>query len=434
MTLAPFQPAPRTPTAAPNVPLPEVRNETIKAAELASMKRKATGLLFLAALVFLVAIYFEPRHAWVQWVRAGAEAAMVGGLADWFAVTALFRYPLGIPIPHTAIIPTRKERIARILADFFERNFFTREVLAERLHQLGLAERLGAWLASPENSRAIARTLVKAAAGAAEAVPEDAARAFVDRSIVGRLRGIQAGPVAAQAIEGLMTGRRHQELLDRLLGVVSQVLEKNGEFIRQRIGEESPWWVPDAAEQKLYEKVVGAVERTLEAIALDPVHPLRGQFDVALADFVERLKTSPGTIERAEEIKEDILGSPAVLDLSAKLWSDVRAALSRYAEEGAEAPPELERAIQSFGATVLADAELRSRIDKAVAGAVAGLAEKHRSHVGELITETVSRWDGAETARRLELQVGRDLQYVRINGTLVGGLVGLLLHLLRQVL
>ena len=150
--------------------------------------------------------------------------------------------------------------------------------------------------------------------------------------------------------------------------------------------------MPDAAEQKLYEKVVGAVERTLEAIALDPVHPLRGQFDVALADFVERLETSPGTIERAEEIKEDILGSPAVLDLSAKLWSDVRAALSRYAEEGAEAPPELERAIQSFGATVLADAELRSRIDKAVAGAVAGLAEKHRSHVGELITETVSRW------------------------------------------
>jgi uncharacterized membrane-anchored protein YjiN (DUF445 family) len=411
-----------------------VRNEAIKAAELASMKRKATGLLFVAAVVFLVAIYFETRYAWVTWVRAGAEAAMVGGLADWFAVTALFRYPLGIPIPHTAIIPTRKERIARILADFFERNFFTREVLAERLHQLGLAERLGSWLASPENSRAIARTLVKAAAGAVEAVPEDAARAFVDRSIVGRLRGIQAGPVAAQAIEGLMTGRRHQELLDRLLGVVSQVLEKNEEFIRQRIGEESPWWVPDAAEQKLYEKVVGAVERTLEAIALDPVHPLRGQFDVALADFVERLKTSPGTIERAEEIKEDILGSPAVLDLSAKLWGDVRAALSRYAEEGSEAPPELERAIQSFGATVLADAELRSRIDKAVAGAVAGLAEKHRSHVGELITETVSRWDGAETARRLELQVGRDLQYVRINGTLVGGLVGLLLHLLRQVL
>ena len=434
MTLAPFQPAPTTPTAAPNVPLPEVRNEAIKAAELASMKRKATGLLFVAALVFLVAIYFETRYAWVTWVRAGAEAAMVGGLADWFAVTALFRHPLGIPIPHTAIIPTRKERIARILADFFERNFFTRDVLATRLHELGLAERLGSWLASPENSRAIARQLVKAAAGAADAVPEDAARAFVDRSIVGRLRGIPAAPIAARAIEGLMSGGRHQELLDRLLGVVNQVLEKNGDFIRKRIGEESPWWVPDAAEQKLYEKVVGAIERTLQAIAADPAHPLRGQFDVALTEFAERLKTSPATIERAEEIKEDLLASPAVLTLSGKLWSDVRSALGRYAEDGAEAPPELERAIQSFGTAMLADPDLRARIDKAVAGAVAGLAEKHRSHVGELITETVSRWDGAETARRLELQVGRDLQYVRINGTLVGGLVGLLLHLLRQVL
>jgi uncharacterized membrane-anchored protein YjiN (DUF445 family) len=435
MTLAPFEPSTTPPAAVPNVPLPQVRDEAIKAAELASMKRKATGLLVIAALVFLAAAVLEPHYHWVSWVRAGAEAAMVGGLADWFAVTALFRHPLGIPIPHTAIIPTRKERIARILADFFERNFFTREVLAERLHQLGLAERLGSWLANPENSRAIARQLVRAAAGAADAVPEETARAFVDRSIVGRLRSIPAAPVAARAIESLMTDGKHQELLDRMLNVVNGVLDKNGDFIRKRIGEESPWWVPDAAEQKLYEKVVGGIERTLQAIAEDPAHPLRGQFDVALRDFAERLKSAPRTIERAEEIKEDLLKSPAVLDLSGKLWGDVKSTLRRYADdpEGDE-PPELERAIQSFGASLLADEALRARIDKAIAGAVAGLAEKHRSHVGELITETVSRWDGAETARRLELQVGRDLQYVRINGTLVGGLVGLLLHLLRQVL
>jgi len=440
MTLAPFEPSTPAPvpTAEPgtaNVPLPEVRNEAIKAAELADMKRKATGLLCVAAVVFLVAIYYETRYPWVTWVRAGAEAAMVGGLADWFAVTALFRHPLGIPIPHTAIIPTRKERIARILADFFERNFFTREVLAERLHQLGLAERLGSWLANPENARSISRQLVRAAAGAADAVPEEAARAFVDRSIVGRLRGIPAAPVAARAIESLMSDGKHQELLDRILGVVNGVLEKNGEFIRKRIGEESPWWVPDAAEQKLYEKIVGALERTLLAIGEDRNHPLRGQFDVALREFAERLKNAPQTIERAEEIKEDLLKSPAVLDLSGKLWGDVRSTLRRYADDPeGEEPPELERAIQSFGTAMLADPELRARIDKAVADAVAGLAEKHRSHVGELITETVSRWDGAETARRLELQVGRDLQYVRINGTLVGGLVGLWLHLLRQVL
>ena len=362
MTLAPLESAPSSPVAAPSVPLPEVRNEAIKAAELASMKRKATGLLVLAAVMFLVAIYFETRYTWVTWVRAGAEAAMVGGLADWFAVTALFRHPLGIPIPHTAIIPTRKERIARILADFFERNFFTREVLAERLHQLGLAERLGSWLANPETSRAIARQLVRAAAGAAEAVPEDTARAFVDRSIVGRLRGIPAAPVAARAIESLMDDGKHQELLDRILRRGERGAGEERGFIRKRIGEESPWWVPDAAEQKLYEKVVGALERTLQAIGADRDHPLRGQFDVALREFAERLKSAPRTIERAEEIKEDLLKSPAVLDLSGKLWGDVRSTLRKYADdpEGDE-PPELERAIQSFGATMLGDPELRAQ-------------------------------------------------------------------------
>jgi len=184
------------------VPLPEVRNEAAKATELAQMKRRATGLLGVAAVVFIISASYEHTYPWLTWVRAASEAGMVGGLADWFAVTALFRHPLGIPIPHTAIIPTRKERIARILADFFERNFFTRDVLASRLHDMGLAERLGGWLAHPENSRSLARQLVRAAARGAEAVPEDAARAFVDRSIVGRLRGMSPAPWRAWCAMG----------------------------------------------------------------------------------------------------------------------------------------------------------------------------------------------------------------------------------------
>jgi uncharacterized membrane-anchored protein YjiN (DUF445 family) len=413
--------------------LPEVRNEAVKVAELAHMKRRATGLLAVAAVIFLISAWFEPRYPWLAWVRAGSEAGMVGGLADWFAVTALFRHPLGIPIPHTAIIPTRKERIARILADFFEKNFFTRDVLATRLHELGLAERFGEWLASSENSRTLARQLVRAAAGGADAVPEEAARAFVDRSIVGRLRGIEAAPVVARALEGMVRDGRHQEFLDKTLNVLHTTLRKNEDFIRRRIGEESPWWVPELAEERLHDKVVGAIERTLGAIVADPNHALRDQFNTAVMDFIERLKTAPRTIERAEEIKEELLASPVILNLSAKLWSDVRDALRRYTDDSTgEPPPELERAIQSFGQRLLADDALRARMDRAVAGAVAGLAEQHRSHVGDLIVETVNRWDGDETARRLELQVGRDLQYVRINGTLVGSLVGLALHALRR--
>jgi uncharacterized membrane-anchored protein YjiN (DUF445 family) len=415
--------------------LPEVRNEAIKTAELKMMKRRATGLLAVAAVVFLISAWFEARHPWLAWVRAASEAGMVGGLADWFAVTALFRYPLGIPIPHTAIIPTRKDRIARILADFFEKNFFTRDVLATRLHQIGLAERIGGWLAEPENSRTLARQLVRAAATGADAVPEAAARAFVDRSLVGRLRAVPAAPVVARALESMVRDGRHQEFLDRTLNVLHSTLRKNEDFIRRRIGEESPWWVPELAEERLHEKVVGALERTLGAIVADPTHPLREQFNTAVGDFIERLKTAPRTIERAEEIKEELLASPAILNLSGKLWGDVREALRRFADSPSGEPPaELERAIQSFGEALLRDEALRARIDQGVAGAVAGLAEQHRSHVGDLIVETVNRWDGAETARRLELQVGRDLQYVRINGTLVGSLVGLALHALRRFL
>lgn len=397
------------------------------------MQRMATGLLAGAAVVFGVSAAFETRMPMLVWVRVAAEAAMVGGLADWFAVTALFRHPLGLPIPHTAIIPTRKQRIARILADFFERNFFTTEVVAARLHELGLAERIGRWLAEPETSRRLAGQLLRASSEAANAIPPAAAQAFVDRSVLDRLRAIPAGPTAAKALATLTAGAKHQELLEQVLALLGRALDRNESFIRQRIATESPWWVPGAAEEKLAEKVIGAIGRTLEEVSADAGHPLRRQFDDAISAFIERLRTSPETVARAEQIKDDLLASPAVTGLGAKLWEDVRAALDAAA--GADAPPaEVAQAIEAFGQALLADAALRSRIDIGVARTVAQLAEEHRSQVGRLIEETVARWDGAETARRLELQVGRDLQYVRINGTIVGGLVGLALHALRSLL
>lgn len=434
MTVAqPLRDPSSPPTGAGLPDLPAVRDEANKAIELARMKRRATGILALAAVIFGFSAAFEHRHpAWV-WVRVAAEAAMVGGLADWFAVTALFRHPLGIPIPHTAIIPTRKKRIARILADFFERNFFTTEVVAARLHELGLAERIGRWLALPETSTKLAGQLLRASAEAARAVPADAAQAFVDRSLLGRLRAIPAGPTAAKALATLTAGARHQELLDQVLALLGRTLDRNEGFIRDRIATESPWWVPGAAENKLAEKVIGAIGRTLEEVSADAGHPLRRQFDDAISTFIEKLRTSPETAARAEQIKVDLLASPAVAELGAKLWADVRQALETAA--ASDAPPaEIAQAIESFGHALLADEALRARIDAGVARTVAQLAEEHRSQVGRLIEETVARWDGAETARRLELQVGRDLQYVRINGTIVGGLVGVLLHAVRSLL
>lgn len=424
---------PQAPVSGQLPDLPAVRNEAEKAAELARMKRNATGLLAVAALVFAVAAYYEDRAGWVVWVRVAAEAAMVGGLADWFAVTALFRHPLGLPIPHTAIIPTRKQRIARILADFFERNFFTPEVVAARLHEFGMAERLGRWLAAPETSGTLARQIVSAAAEGARAIPAESAQAFVDRSVIGRLRAVPAAPVAAQALTTLTAGAKHQALLDQVLAVLGRALDRNEAFIRGRIAAESPWWVPGAAEEKLAAKVMGAISRTLEEVSADEAHPLRQQFDDAVQGFIRQLQESPETAARAEQIKADLLASPAVAELGATLWADVRGALERGAA-AAEPPAEIAAALEAFGRTLLADAGLRDRLDASIATTIAQLAEEHRSQVGRLIEETVARWDGAETARRLELQVGRDLQYVRINGTIVGGLVGLGLHALRTLL
>lgn len=434
MSLAPVPVEPTAVVPARPAPaLPPIVNEAEKVAELAQMKRRATGLLVVVAGIFGVAVALEPRHPWLSYVRATAEAAMVGGLADWFAVTAIFRHPLGIPIPHTAIIPTRKARIARILANFFEKNFFGADLVAERLRGLGLTQQAAAWLAEPENSRKVAVQLAKAAASAADAVPPGTATAFVDRSVMGRLRAIPAAPVAAKALETLTADAKHQDLLDAVLRLLGGLVEKNEGLIRRRIKEESPWWVPGMVDGALQEKVVGAIERTIAEVAADEAHPLRQQFDQALRDFIERLKTSPETIARADRIKDELLSHPAVAGLSASLWADVRRALARFAEApDGELPPELERAIGSFGEAVLRDEALRARLDASVARTVATLAEQHRSQIGQLIIDTVERWDGAETARRLELQVGRDLQYVRINGTLVGGLVGLLLHLFRQ--
>jgi uncharacterized membrane-anchored protein YjiN (DUF445 family) len=413
--------------------LPPVLNEAEKVADLRRMKRWATSLLGLATAIFAVALALEGRYPWLAWVRATAEAAMVGGLADWFAVTAIFRHPLGIPIPHTAIIPTRKARIAQILANFFEKNFFSADMVAERLRGIGLTERAGAWLADPANSRRISVQVAKALASAADAVPDAAARAFVDRSILGRLRAIPAAPVAALALETVTADARHQDLLDAVLKILGSVVENNEGLIRERIRKESPWWVPGMVDGALQDKVVGAIERTIADVAEHDDHPLRQQFDEALRNFIDRLKTSPATIARAEQIKDDLLRHPAIEGLSASLWEDVREALHRFADNAETTPPaELERAVQALGERLLQDEALRDRVDDAIARTVAVFADRHRGQVGQLIIDTVERWDGDETARRLELQVGRDLQYVRINGTLVGGLVGLVLQFIRR--
>jgi uncharacterized membrane-anchored protein YjiN (DUF445 family) len=422
-------------SAVPAVPIAGSGDDAERSERLAAMKRKATGLLALCAAVFGVARFFEPRWPWLGYVRATAEAALVGGLADWFAVTALFRRPMGLPIPHTAIIPARKDRIGRSLGRFVQHNFLSPDVISARVAGMRPGERLVRWLNAPEHARLIAQHVAAAMVGAARVLRDEDVSQMIQRGLVSRARTIQVAPFLGNVLATLTADQRHQELLDEVLRVAARAVTENEAVIRQRVREESPWWLPEAVDDRIHDKIVAALERTLHQVSEAADHPLRTRFDHALAAFIEKLRTSPETIARAEAIKEEVLAHPAMRDFAASLWTDVKAALARRADRaGAGEPDAVERGLITLANTAQQDPELLHKIDHWITEILVYAVDQYRNEVGQLIEHTVGQWDPDATSRKIELQIGRDLQFIRINGTLVGGLVGLLLYLLAQVI
>lgn len=407
-------------------PLPDAEERRV---QLARMKRRATGLLVVMAAVFVAAHLLEPSHAWLGYVRATAEAAMVGGVADWFAITALFRHPLNLPIPHTAIIPTRKDRIGRTLGNFVQHNFLTPQVLGAKLRSLEPSRRAAEWLRRPENAAAVARHAAAALRSASEVVKDEDVHALLERSVIEPLRQRPIAPVLAKGLAMLTANDRHQQLLDRVIQGIARLIEANEEFIRARIHEESPWWVPGFVDDRVHARVIAGLEHTLLEVASDPAHPLRRQFDDLLTDWIVQLQESPAAMERADAVKRQLFDHPTSRRISASLWGEVKRMLDRRADPGATEPPgALERGLIALADGALEDEALLAKLDGWIVAAVLRVVEQHRHEVGGLIAHTVSSWDPEETSRRLELVVGRDLQFVRINGTLVGGLVGLVLY------
>lgn len=407
-------------------------DDELRRVRLVQMKRVAALMLVAVAALFVIALLLEARYPWLRFVRAFSEAAMVGGIADWFAVTALFRHPLGLPIPHTAIVPARKDRIGTALGNFVQRNFLTREVLAEKLAAMQLGVRAAEWLSRPENSRRLARAVAHGVSGAANVLRDEEVQALVDRGIVTRLRRLHVAPLAAKAFELLTADGRHQVLLDDALRLAARFLDENETVIRERIRQESPWWVPGAVESRLGDKIVSGVEKTLVAVAADPNHPLRQRYDDAVERFVADLRENPGTMARAEQIKLDLLDHPSVADFSREVWADVKERIALYAERLADEtehePDQVERWLTGLGEKVLQDPALTAKVNGWIVELVTYAVEQAREDVARLIASTVAAWDANATSRKIELQIGRDLQFIRINGTIVGGLVGLALY------
>ncbi|MEO7997496.1 MAG: DUF445 domain-containing protein [Gemmatimonadaceae bacterium] len=407
-------------------------DDELKRVRLVRMKRVATGMLIVVALLFALSSYYESRFPWLAWIRAFSEAAMVGGIADWFAVTALFRHPMGIPIPHTAIVASRKDRIGKALGNFVQRNFLTRDVVASKLLNMKLGERAARWLAEPEHSHRLAQHVARGLSGAINVLRDDDVQALVDRGVVSRLRTVQAAPLVARVFEMFTDDGRHHSLLNEGIRVVARFVDENDEMIRARVKKESPWWVPGLVENKLQDRVISGLEKTLNDVAVDPAHPLRLRYEEAVTKFVDSLRTNPDVIAKAEQMKLDLLAHPAVNEFSRSVWTDIKKRVTNYAERMAsdaeQEPDQIEKWLGNLGRAVLSDPELSAKVDGWVVELVTYAVEQARDEVAALIATTVAAWDADATSRKIELQIGRDLQFIRINGTVVGGLVGVLLH------
>ena len=400
-------------------------------AALRRMKGWATGLLVLATVVFIIARIFESRYPWLGIVIATAEASMVGALADWFAVTALFKHPMGIPIPHTAIIPARKDRVGITLGMFVQRNFLNRDVIAQRLTTLRPAERLATWLMEPDSVRLVARQLARAVSAGANVLRDEDVDNLIGNALLNRIRETPVAPLIGRFLALLTADNRHQALLDQVIRLTARGISENQDLIRERVDKEAPWWVPGAVEDKITKRIVDALEATLRDVNENPDHPLRLRFDTALDEFIVSLQASPDVIMKAERIKEDVLSAEAVQQLSSAIWRDTKEKLSRYADSPDEVNTEaIEGGLRGLGQAIKSDPALMAKIDQWIVDAAIAVIERYQDEVGELIAATVKRWDPIATSRRIELAIGRDLQFIRINGTLVGGLAGMLLYLI----
>lgn len=399
------------------------------------MKAVATGLLVFAAVVFVLARWQEEEHTWVGYIRATAEAAMVGAIADWFAVTALFKHPLGLPIPHTAIIKKRKDQIGESLGGFVRDNFLTREVVSERLEEAELGRRVGTWLAEPDNARSIGDQSAAVVRGVTEVLKDDVVQAGLEQVVTNRFRNVPVAPVVGKAIDVAIDGEHHQVLLESTLSGVAAFLDENRLVFRDRLATESPWWVPEPLDDRVFEKIYTAVARFIEDVGKDRDHQLRHQLDERTLELAQQLKESDELKDRGEAIKAELLDHPEVRRWSDSLWSRIKQAMLEAAEDP-ESPfrAQLEQALVEAGQSIEQDPSLQAKIDDWVVGATGYIAEQFRGEVADLIAQTVQRWDTDETSDRIELQVGRDLQFIRINGTIVGGLAGLLIYTVSELI
>jgi uncharacterized membrane-anchored protein YjiN (DUF445 family) len=406
-----------------------------QARALALMKRIALGLLVAAALLYGVASWLEARHPAWGYIAAFAEAAMVGAIADWFAVVALFRHPLGLPIPHTAIIPANKDRIGAKLAGFIVDNFLSTQQVLGKLRQFDPAARLAQWLSDPAHAATLGDHAVAAARHALAAFDDERVRAFLGRAAAAGLAQVDLSRLLGQALDALTADGRHQALLDDVLAQVALLVE--GEEVQGRITEAIAREVrtlryvglDQVAARAATRKIVAAVARTIGELATEPAHPLRRRFDVFMDDFVVRLKHDPDFRARGERIRAELQAHPALGEYLHGLWGELLGWLhGDLGQADSTVRARIVAMAGAMGARLRQDEPMRRWINEQITDAAPRAIERYREDIRRYIVERVGHWNAQEMTLELERNIGRDLQFIRINGTLVGGLVGLAIH------
>ncbi|WP_374228602.1 DUF445 domain-containing protein [Streptomyces sp. ET3-23] len=395
------------------------------------MKTIATGLLLVVALVYALATWARSAGwtGWPAFVAAAAEAGMVGALADWFAVTALFRRPMGLPIPHTAIIPTKKDQLGLSLGEFVGENFLSGDVVRLRLRAVGIGSRLGAWLAEPAHADRVTAELATALRGALTVLRDSDVQAVVGEAITRRADAAEIAPGIGTMLEKIVTDGGHRRVVDLVCVRAHDWLVAHSDSVMGAVTGGAPGWTPRFVDRKVGERVYKELLRFVTEMRDMPDHPARGAVDRFLADFARDLRTDPDTRARVERLKSEVLARGEVQDTIASAWSSVRAMIVAAAEdERSELRLRARAAILSLGARMTEDARLRAKVDGWLEDAAVYVVTTYRDEITLLITDTIAGWDAEHTSRKIEAHIGRDLQFIRINGTVVGALAGLLIY------
>jgi uncharacterized membrane-anchored protein YjiN (DUF445 family) len=399
------------------------------------MRLIATGMLLAMAAVFIAATHLDDLHPAWGFVRAFAEAAMVGGLADWFAVTALFRHPLGLPIPHTAIIPRNKDRIGDTLAAFLRDNFLIPSVVARRMRSVDVAGAIGRFLANPAPEGRLREGASRMFASLLESLDEERLGGMVKNAVSSRLRSLEVSPLLGKTLQAAITEERHVPMLDSMVTWAGRTLDANEDMVRAMVHQKAGWVMRLAGlDAKLADAIVDGLRKLTIDMAIDPDHPVRAKAEEGLAALAWDMQHDEETRAKVEDWKNEIIANKAVADWVGGLWENSRNALIRATRDpDAALAGKFGEALKQLGESIQGDPRLKRALNAFARRAVVGAVSTYGGGIVKLVSETVRGWDAQTITGRLENAVGRDLQYIRINGTLVGGLVGLLIHTVEVV-